>query len=126
MHVLLLPVGADTWCLPVGCVLEVLGAPVTRAVPGARPGALGVLNLRGDVVPLFDTAALLDLGPSEVAHAVVVSHAGTRAALSTTATPRTAVLHGPGTEASHPAAVAEHEHEDAVVVLLDLERLWQR
>jgi purine-binding chemotaxis protein CheW len=124
VHALLLPVGADTWCLPMACVLEVVTVSSIRAVAMARPGALGVFNLRGDVVPLFDTAALLGLGPSPVAHAVVVDCSGQRAALTTSGVPRPVELGSPEGHASHPAAVAEYDVDGQVAVLLALDRLW--
>lgn len=145
MRVLLLPVGEGTWCVPLVAVREVLTAPRTSPVPTAKESVMGLFNLRGSVLPLFDTGVLLGLPstclPSTCpastwrAHAAVVEVAAGLAALVTTGTPRTAEL-GPVVGAPEHAAalgtydvlpltgpdgVSDGTHD--VAVLLDLERL---
>ena len=62
MQAVLLPVGADIYALPVDWVRQVVAAPrVTRLVT-ASSVALGLFNLRGEIVPLLDVAALLGVG----------------------------------------------------------------
>ncbi len=61
MRALLLPVRSDWYGLPLATVAEVLEAtPVTR-LPGAPPAVLGLVNVRGAIVPVLDTALLLGL-----------------------------------------------------------------
>jgi len=62
MKALLIPVGHDLHALDMRWVREVVAAPLITEVPTAPSAVLGVFNLRGDIVPLFDTAALLGLG----------------------------------------------------------------
>lgn len=58
---LLIPVGDDTYAVPLETVREVVVAPVVTHLPTAPVVVRGVFNLRGDIVPLFDTAMLLGL-----------------------------------------------------------------
>ena len=140
MRVLLLPVGEGTWCVPLVAVREVLTAPWPSPLPTAKESVLGLFNLRGSVLPLFDTGVLLGFAstcPTSTwgAHAAVVEVTGGLAALVTTATPRTAEL-GPVVSApEHPAALGTYDvlpldgpdgtpdGSREVAVLLDLERL---
>ena len=54
-------VGAETYALSVEHVLEVSDLGEVAAVPGAPASALGVRNLRGQVLPVFDLASVLGL-----------------------------------------------------------------
>ncbi|MFH5923007.1 chemotaxis protein CheW [Roseomonas xinghualingensis] len=69
-------VAGQTLALPAGAVQEVLRPrPVTR-VPHAPPGLLGLINLRGAVVPVVSLARLVGLeeaAPSPSARIVVVN-----------------------------------------------------
>jgi len=47
--------------MPVEYVAEVAGLGEVRAVPGARPELLGIQNLRGQILPVFDLALLLGI-----------------------------------------------------------------
>ena len=62
MRALLVPVGPELHALDMTWVREVVATPLVTELPGAPSSVLGVFNLRGDIVPLFDTAALLGLG----------------------------------------------------------------
>src|SRR3981081_4395703 len=63
MHAVLIPVDADLYAVPVNWVKEVMAAPLPVRLPTAPPTVLGLFNLRGEIVPLYDTAALLGTGP---------------------------------------------------------------
>jgi purine-binding chemotaxis protein CheW len=54
-----LTLSAESYAVPVEYVLEAAELGQVRAVPGARPELLGVCNLRGQVLPVVDLAALL-------------------------------------------------------------------
>ncbi len=67
-------VGGEALALPAGAVREVLRPrPVTR-VPHAPPGLLGLINLRGAVLPVASLARLLgvDAAPPSSASRIVV------------------------------------------------------
>jgi purine-binding chemotaxis protein CheW len=73
MQALLVPLHGDWYAIELTRVREVVPAPVVTPLPGAPPALTGVFNLRGDVVPLFDTAALLGLAPGDSADQIVVA-----------------------------------------------------
>lgn len=53
-RVLMLGVGGETFAIDAVCVREIMDpAPVT-SVPGARDFVRGVINVRGEIVPLAD------------------------------------------------------------------------
>ena len=91
--VLLIPVGDDIYALPLETVREVVVEPLVTHLPTAPQVVRGVFNLRGDIVPLFDTAMLLGLRstPGEPYAVLVESDHGT-AGLVATAMPLTVRL----------------------------------
>lgn len=62
MRALLIPVGLDVFAVPMESVQEVVAAPFLCSLPISPAAILGLFNLRGEIVPLFDTAALIGLG----------------------------------------------------------------
>jgi len=86
--VLVLPVGAQRYAVALAAAREVLAAPETTPLPGA-PGALvGLCNVRGAILPLFDLALLHGRGGSCVpAFAVVVDAGAELAGFVTSARP---------------------------------------
>lgn len=96
MQALLLPLGEDWYALELDAVREVVPAPVITPVPRSPATVLGVFNLRGEVVPVFDTAALLGLGRLGVAAQVtVVDATGGPAGLASDGLPVRAALDEP-------------------------------
>jgi purine-binding chemotaxis protein CheW len=89
-----LAVGSESYALPVAHVLEVAELGDVTQVPGAGPGVLGVRNLHGQVLPVFDLAHVLgvtsDDSPSRL---VVATSAGRLAGLAVDAVTDVAVLH---------------------------------
>ena len=80
---LLVVLGEDRYALAVEQVREVLRSSALTPVPGSPPTVLGVLNLRGEILPALDASALLASAPVEQADAiVVVETAGNRAGLA--------------------------------------------
>lgn len=75
--------GNEHYALPVDGVLEVAEFGDVTPVPGADPAVLGVRNLRGQVIPVLDLAALLGVpGRHAPQRIVVAEHAGRRAGLA--------------------------------------------
>ena len=62
MRTLLLPIGEDTYAVPIELAREVVMAPVVTALPTAPAAVLGVCNVRGEIIPVFDTGVVLGLG----------------------------------------------------------------
>jgi purine-binding chemotaxis protein CheW len=93
LDVVLLPVREELYAVPIGWVREVVTAPSLTRLVTAPPMVLGLFNLRGEIVPLLDTASLLGVGRAgPVAFAVVLdTHAGV-VGLSTDAFPTRRLL----------------------------------
>jgi purine-binding chemotaxis protein CheW len=125
MQVLVLPLHADLYALDLAAVREVVPEPEVTPLPGAPPSLLGVFNLRGEVVPLFDTARLLGLEPGIAADQVTVADttAGL-AGLVSHARPRREALGQSAGPAALPAGRGRFAVDRmAVATLLDVERL---
>lgn len=134
MRALLLPVGPDWFAVDMRVVREIVPAPTVTPIPTAPPPVLGVFNLRGHLVPLFDTRVLLGLPPAEGLFAAVLEVApgmGGRGmvGLGASGPPEIGELGTPSGTSDLPASRgtftvrAEFAHPRAVV-LLDLARLF--
>jgi purine-binding chemotaxis protein CheW len=118
---LLLPVGRNTYAIDLTDAREVVETPVVTALPTAPPWVLGLFNLRGEVVALLDTGALLgDTPGADVAAVVVVDTPAGAAGLSATARTRTAELGEQIAASRGPAGRGNYRVEDIVVTLLDV------
>ena len=83
-----MPVCDDLYLLESEVVREVARAPRATPVPQAPSWVQGLINIRGEIVPLLDTAALLGLGAREAADFAVVVHTSSGvAALTCTSMP---------------------------------------
>jgi purine-binding chemotaxis protein CheW len=119
-----MPVGPDWYAIEVVRVREVVASPRLAGVPTAPATVLGVFNLRGDIVPLFDTAALLGIGrvpPST--HVTVVNAALGAAGLVASAMPESVDLGEPTGATDSPGTVASYTVGSRVVTLLDVDIL---
>jgi len=120
MQAILLPVGADCYALPVEWVGEVVGAPAVTPLVTAPATVRGLLNLRGEIVPLLDTAGLLGVGRVEqVAFAVVLTTELGPVGLSATGFPRRTVLEGQHGPSELPGTDGTYQVGNRAVVLLD-------
>jgi purine-binding chemotaxis protein CheW len=73
-----LRVGDESYAVPVEHVLEVAELGDVAPVPGAPPTVLGVRNLHGEVVPVFDLAAVLGIARDAGAGRLLVAEDGGR------------------------------------------------
>ena len=88
-------VGAESFALPVGQVLEVAELGSLAPVPGAPPSVLGVRNLRGQVLPVIDLATVLGTARAPGTQKLVIAEeAGRRAGLAIDEVTDVAELHG--------------------------------
>jgi purine-binding chemotaxis protein CheW len=75
-----LRVGVESYALPVDAVIEVTMLEASTPLPGGPPELLGLQNLRGHALPVYDLGAYLGGGAAaEPARMVVVSENGRRA-----------------------------------------------
>jgi chemotaxis signal transduction protein len=121
MQALLLPVRGEWYAVPLAWVREVVAAPPVALLATAAPRVLGLFNLRGQIVPLFDTAALLGVGTVQTfTYAAVMQTPDGLAGLATTAMPERVML-GRSTRPSELAGTnGTYQLDRRVVVLLDL------
>lgn len=120
MQAVLLPVGADAYALPVDWVRQVVAAPPVTPLVTAPSMVLGLFNLRGEIVPLLDTAALLGVGSVDaVAFAVVVNTPQGPAGLATTGTPERVVLDTATAASELPGTTGAFHVDGRIVVLID-------
>lgn len=53
----------ETYAVPIGAVREILKVPVITSVPRVPDNVLGVMNVRGEMLPVYDLRARLNLEP---------------------------------------------------------------
>jgi purine-binding chemotaxis protein CheW len=124
MQVLLLPVREDWYALELLRVREVLNAPAAAPLPTAPATVLGLFNLRGQVVPLLDTGALLGLAPlGEARTAVVIATKHGPVGLAASGPAETAELPEAAGPGQLPATRSWHEVDGRVATLVDADAL---
>jgi chemotaxis signal transduction protein len=118
----LIPVGGDVYAVPIEWVREVVVAPALTQLVTGPATVLGLFNLRGEIVPLLDTAALLGLVHADpVAFSVVLhTHLGP-VALSASAVPLRRQLTESLGPAEHTAGAELYRFDARVAVLLDVQ-----
>lgn len=117
---MLLPVGRDVYAIPIDWVREVVTAPPLTALVTGPELVLGLFNLRGEIVPLLDTAELLGLSTVGTAtFAVVVRSQQGLAGLTATAFPHRALLGDAAGPSDLPGTTGTYQLGRQVVVLLD-------
>ena len=120
MRVLLLPVGDEVYAVELAALRSVVGDPQVFVIPTAPPGILGVLNLRGEIVALLDTARTLGVGTlGAVGFAAVVDHPYGTVALAAEGRPETAVLDRQVAGPELPGTVGSFAAGSRVVTLID-------
>ena len=125
--VVVLHVGADTYAVRADAVREVIRSPEVTPLPASAPVFIGVCNVRGDIVPILDTSALLGLGVGPVpSHAVIVRVPDGEAGLSTTGVPTFTRLGERVGDADVPGQVGAYRVADGIATLLDLDALVTR
>jgi chemotaxis signal transduction protein len=68
-----LRVGDELYALPIEHVVEVMEVGKLATVPGAGSGLLGVANLRGQVLPVFDLGRVFGLRRDQPPLRIVVA-----------------------------------------------------
>lgn len=92
-RVVLLPLALEWFAVPILASRAVLPHPVIVPLVTAPPAVLGLCNVRGEVVPVFDTGLLLGFAPSLITmFAVHVEVEGHPAAFSLDGEPDLAAL----------------------------------
>jgi purine-binding chemotaxis protein CheW len=122
--VLVIAVNAAFFAVPMEAVHQVLRHPLVTRVPLSPVGLLGVVNVRGEIVPLLDTGVLTGTGAlSEPPFAVLVSGDKDMIALAAEELPIAADFEepvGPGTQAGE---LGVYSSGGRLVVMVDIEEL---
>ena len=73
-------IGDQEFCVNIMAVREIRGWTPATPLPHAPPHVLGVINLRGAVLPIVDLSARLGMKPSQptVRHVIIVTQAKTQ------------------------------------------------
>lgn len=71
-------IGAQSFCIEIGHVLEIRGWTQTTILPHAPDYVVGMMNLRGTVLPVVDLSLRLGLGKTEPAlrHVIIIAQIG--------------------------------------------------
>ena len=124
MRALRLRVGADFYAVPMVVAREVIAAVDITPLPTAPPSVLGVCNVRGEIIPVFDTGVLLGLGPLPTHESIaIVETAVGPAGLATTDVGTAVELGEPAGTTDGPATTGAFATGGALTVLLDVDTL---
>jgi chemotaxis signal transduction protein len=118
-------VGAELYALPVTHVLEIGEIGDLTAAPGASRATLGVRNLRGDLLPVFDLAAVLGLPRSEAPKRMLVAERrGTRAGFAVDEVTDVDVLLDADQEVDSELLSSAALIDGSLVGVIDIDRLF--
>jgi purine-binding chemotaxis protein CheW len=119
-------VGSESFALPVTQVLEVADLGAVARVPGAPSSVLGVRNLRGQVLPVIDLAAVLGTSHGEARgeQLVIAEDAGRRAGLAIDEVTDVGELPGPLQGADSPFLFGSTLAEGELVGVVDMEGVF--
>jgi purine-binding chemotaxis protein CheW len=118
------PIGEDQYAVATSAVREVVSDPHPTRLPTAPAVLLGAFNLRGEVIPMFDTAALLGIGKvTDAPVAVVVNTAAGAAALVVSGLPRFVVLENEVGPSELRGTLGVYAVGEGIAVMLDIEAL---
>jgi len=124
MRVLVMAVNDAFFAVPMATVHQVLRHPKVTRVPLSPAGLLGVVNVRGEIVPFLDTGVLTGTGSLEdPPFAVLVSGETEMVALATEALPIAADFEEPVGPGTQPGELGVYSSGGRPVVLVDIEEL---
>jgi chemotaxis signal transduction protein len=120
-----LRVGRERYAVPIEHVLEVAELGVLSVVPGAGGAVLGVRNLRGQVLPVFDLAQVLAIaGDGSSSRVVVAEYDGRLAGLAVDEVTDVGALGGEAEETGAEHLSGAVLEEGQLVGIIDVGRLF--
>ena len=123
-RVLVLAANDAYFAVPMERVHQVLRHPLVTRIPLSPAGLIGVVNVRGEIVPLLDTAVLTGTGTlDEPPFAVLVSGGEDMVALAAQELPTAADFDEPVGAGAQPGEVGVYSNGGRLVVLIDVEEL---
>jgi purine-binding chemotaxis protein CheW len=124
MRVLVIAVNEAFFAVPMATVHQVLRHPKVTRVPLAPAGLLGVVNVRGEIVPFIDTGVLTGTGDIvEPPFAVLVSGGREMVALAAEALPIATDFEEPVGPGTHSGELGIYSSGGRLVMLVDIEEL---
>jgi chemotaxis signal transduction protein len=124
MRVLVIAVNGAYFAVPMTSVHQVLRHPLITRVPLSPPALVGVVNVRGEIVPLLDTGVLTGTGAlSEPPFAVLVSGEKDMVAMAAEELPIAADFEEPVGSGTQPGELGVYSNGGRLVVLVDIEEL---
>ena len=124
MRALLLPIADELYALELSQLHAVVSDPQIFPIPTAPAGVLGAMNLRGEVVAVLDTAALLGIGKlAAVDFVAVVDHPLGAVALAAQGRPVTSQLGNQVAPADLAGTSGSFAVDSSVATLLDIHAL---
>jgi purine-binding chemotaxis protein CheW len=124
VRALLLPVADEMYAVELSALRAVVGEPRIFPIPTAPRGVLGAMNLRGEIVAVLDTAALLGIGRVEsVDFVAVIDHPAGAIALAGEGRPVTTQLGQQVAPADLAGTAGTFAVDSGVATLLDVRAL---
>jgi chemotaxis signal transduction protein len=124
MRVLVIAANAAFFAVPMTAVHQVLRHPLVTLVPLSPQGLRGIVNVRGEIVPLLDTGVLTGTGPlHEPPFAVLVSGERDMVALAAEELPFAADFEEPVGAGTKPGELGVYSNGGRLVILIDIEEL---
>jgi len=124
IRVLMFGVNAAFFAVPMEKVHQVLRHPVLTTIPLSPTGLLGVVNVRGEIVPLLDTGVLTGTGPlNQSTFAVLVSGQKDMVALAAEELPIAADFEEPVGPGTRPGELGVYSSGGRLVVLIDIDEI---
>lgn len=133
MQIVVFRVGVEQYALPTTAAREVINYEMPRRLPGADPWVEGVINLRGEIIPVCNLMRALgtaaDCEDAVSAHSKTIICDSEAGSVGLVVDEVTAVLTITPNELdrpssmSHPALVGVIRLDDTLVVLLELEHV---
>jgi chemotaxis signal transduction protein len=118
-------VGGESYAVAVEHVIEVAELGELTPVPGAHGSILGVRNLRGEVLPVFDLASVLGItGDSLPRCLLVTEHGSVRAGFAIDEVTDVGAVPPAAEETQSNLLAGAALDESGLVGLVDIERLF--
>ena len=118
-------VGGESYAVAVEHVIEVAELGELSPVPGAHSFVLGVRNLRGEVLPVFDLASVLGIaGDSDPQCLLVTEHGSLRAGFAIDEATDVGALPPVAEETQSELLAGAALDDSGLVGVVDVERLF--
>jgi chemotaxis signal transduction protein len=124
MRVLIVPVHSEFYAVPMANVQQVMRHPQVTRVPLAPRGLIGVVNVRGEILPLLDTGVLTGSGPlTSPPYAVLISSEKENVAIAAEDMPMAADFDQPVAPTTRTGELGVYSSGGRLVTLLSVEDL---